>query len=270
MLKALAFGVCVAGLAVSTAQAHYGQRVWVDVDGSGKIVTYRGPAGDRPNPGGTNPYLPGEFSPWRIFARDMGDLGDLNQAVGDGSFDDDGVNYATQFAGYEAKPVPATTLSGTFRLDIVGEVKYFVPQIGATLAHYVPASTAFAGNAIPRFTVGDSATFGTSPLSEISVDSVCNAFTGGGHGHPQNTLVYPNQSSGNDLYDGIYALGLRLRNDNYTTSDTFYLILGKNASLENLQAAHDVAAATLVPEPASITLLAFTGLLLRRSRSRRN
>ena len=243
-------------LAASVAQAHYGQRVWVDVDSAGKIVTLQGPPGDSPTA-----YAASQFSTSRVFTRDMGPLGDIAAGVDDGGDDDDGVNYASAFPGYQATPFKSTAFAGTFQLDIVGEVQYF----DQATQRFVPVSRAFAGKTVPYFTVGDDSTFGASP-SDGSIVPAGHAFTTGTHYHPENVLNYPGMGDAPDAYDGVYALGLRLRDGGYTPSDTYYLVLGKNAPLTELQQADGVARSTLVPEPTALAAVGLAGLLARRRR----
>lgn len=242
----------------SFAEAHYGQRIWVDVTPGGKIVTQVGPAGDIPG----HTYTAAEFAPGRVFARDMGGLGNLNDGIDDAGEDGDGTNYATEFAGFEATKFPSRSFSGRFDEQFAGEVLFY----NAAQQRFDPVSVAFAGTGIPYFNVSDGITDGNSPTGNATV-ATGRAFTVGSHFHPTRVLLYPGgPTDANDAYDGVYALPMQLTAPGLATSDTFYLLLGKNASLNTIRAAQTVAEQTLVPEPAMLGLLSAAGLLLRRRR----
>lgn len=250
---ALLAGAC--GLS-SVAQAHYGQRIWVDVSPAGKIITETGPAGDAIG----YTYKATDFTPGRVFTRDMGGLGDLNDGIDDAGNDSDGVNYATEFPGFEQTKFPSTSFSGVINEQFAGEVLFY----NAAQQRFDPVSQAFAGQAIPFFSVSDGVTTGNSPTGSAIVPAG-RALTVGSHFHPERVLQYAGgPSDGVDAYSGVYALPMQLTGNGLTTSDTFYLLLGKNASLETLQAADTVAKQTLVPEPAMLGSMALAGLLLRR------
>lgn len=235
-------------LTSSFAFAHTGARIWVDLTPDGKLVTLGGPAGG----GAPGSYSPGDFHPERVFSRDMGNPGD----------DDVTENYVTNFPGYERTPFPSSAFSGDVGFDITGEPLYY--QSGA----FVPVSTAFATDT-PFFRIEDpnhaifTTTTGFVPGGK--------AFTAGSHGHPLYALfpVADLASNGPDQYDGIYALPLRLNLTSADPSETFYLLLGRNASGADLLAAENAMRATLVPEPGSLSLLATAGLAMIRRRPRR-
>ncbi len=286
----IAMGCLMAAPAIS--RAHFGQRVWVDVGATNQIQTYIGPPGDGP------PLSAGQFSLGRVFARDMGDNADINYTAllkpyptygspslipSDGDVDDDGLSYATDFPGYELKPFSSFASSATFNLSIVGQPLYYEKATLTSPAQFLPVSTAFAGKILPYFTVGatvrDPITGinyfqeGRSP-TDGSVVFACPAFSVGGHGHPDVSL-FPNvddPGSALDItdYQGVYALGLRLDAPGLLSSQTFYEVLGNEASqseiLDAARLANDTFAA--VPEPGSVGLLLAGSCLLMRRRPR--
>lgn len=217
-------------------QAHVGPRVWADVNTQGKIVTLKGPLG------GAGSYPPDQFLPSRVFVRDMGDPSD----------DDGPENYITEFPGYERTPHPTTTFSGTVYFDITGEVLYYNPS---SPTGFVPVSAQYpTGTPFFRVTSATGTSYYDSGTGLVPGGI---AFNVGSHGHPQYILQTPapyTYTNGPDLYDGVYALPLRLRLGSYTPSDTFYLLLGRNASSETLADA-ETAMNALVPEPTLIGAL---------------
>lgn len=228
----------------SVTAAHTGQRVWVDVNSEGKIITLEGPLG------GAGSFPANQFVPSRVFTRDMGNPGD----------DDGGENYLTEFPGYERTQYPTTSFSGTMHFDITGEVLYYQPT------GFVPVSTRYP-TGTPAFVVTNDNGSGEF-LSGTGFVSGGVALTVGSHGHPQYILQMPapfSFSNGPDLYDGVYALPLRLRLDGYTPSDTYYLLLGRNASAHTLADADAAMNAALIPEPATLGLVgAVASFALRR------
>lgn len=243
--------ICLMTLGVTSySHAHVGPRIWVDVNTEGKIITLKGPLG------GAGSFPPDQFSPSRVFIRDMGDPGD----------DDLTENYITEFPGYERTQYPTLSFSGTVYFDITGEVLYYNP---AAPTGFVPVSTQYP-TGTPFFRV-------TSAIGTSYYDSGTGLVTGGvafnvgSHGHPQYILQTPEPytyTNGPDLYDGVYALPLRLRLGSYLPSDTFYLLLGRNASSETLANAA-VAMNALVPEPASMGMMVGLSTILLRRRIHR-
>ena len=288
MKSTTALYVAIATVAVfgttRSARAHYGQRVWLDVAG-GKITTLTGPPGDSPAT-----YTPGQFSPGRIFARDLGEGGNVSYTTmlggplaSDGDEDDDGDHFQTNFPGYEKTPFPSSSFSGTFNLSFYGAPLYYVPGANNTPAHFLKVASAFAGKmnaagqplVTPSFTYdavvagpgGNTGVTITSPATDAATNAsqTIPAFTAGSHGHPLFTL-HPNPfDSGyngsatddvadSDEYDGIYAVGLRLSQGSLM-SDPFYLIVGKNVSLADIaDAATSRSAATLTALPGDADL----------------
>ncbi|GIW75576.1 MAG: hypothetical protein KatS3mg104_0639 [Phycisphaerae bacterium] len=238
------------GLGSTYTFAHVGPRIWVDVNTEGQIVTLKGPLG------GAGAYPPDQFSPSRVFTRDMGDPSD----------DDLTENYITEFPGYERTQHPTTSFSGTVYFDITGEVLYYNPSVPTG---FVPVSIQYP-TGTPFFRV--SSAIGTSYYdSGTGFVSGGIAFNVGSHGHPQYILQTPSPytyTNGPDLYDGVYALPLRLRLGSYTPSDTFYLLLGRNASSETLGNA-EVAMNSLVPEPSFVGLMISAAPFLLRRKVRR-
>jgi hypothetical protein len=240
----------VSTLGVSTlAHAHEGQRVWVDVGPGTKLVTLAGPDGGT---GIVSP--PAAYTPSRIFVRDMG------------ATDDDGVNYQTNFPGYERTPYPSGSMSGNISFDIDGPLLYFIEASGPNPAFFQPVSLAFASApAVPQFIIEDELTNAFVTSTGFVTGGV--AFTAGSHGHPVNTLSYPGVDDISDQYDGVYAVPFQLRGGGAAHSDTFFVLFGRNATLAELDNAEAVALATLVPEPSSLALFVIVfSTALRRNR----
>jgi hypothetical protein len=266
--------IAVAGVAVTSARAHYSQRVWVDVNAAGQIYTLVGPPGNSPAP-----YYPSQFTPGVVYARDMGgsDISYTTLLGGpyatDGDFDDDGDNFQSDFPGYEVTPFPSRSLSGNFYMGFVREAQYYIAGPNGTAGHFLPVSTALGGRTnaygevlpTPYFSIdvnvpnpngpGNIVESIVSPTSDATANPslTVTAFTAGTHAHPGMTL-HPNPLDDDyngsatdyvtdqDEYDGVYAIALQLSAPGYATSSPFYLVLGKNAPVSEIATAGTSAA----------------------------
>ena len=250
------------------AGGHYSQRVWVDVDNNGHLRSMVGPPGNAPFT-----YTSSMFFNSRVFARDLGGQDDVNYTTllggplsSDLDADDDGVNYESNFPGYEQVPFPTTAFTGTYGVAIVGHPLYYQPAAGTKAAAFVPVAAAFAGQTLPSFSLSNVVAEPDGTNEIVSMDSNGNgaasvpAFTVGSHGHP-DVVLHPNPEDDDyagpgddvtdaDQYDGIYALPLQLVGPSgspaATNSDVFYEVMGKNAPLAEVAQAGVVAENTLV------------------------
>lgn len=248
MKLASLFSFVAVSAVASLALAHGGPRVWIDGTG-GKIATFAGPYPDSGNAA--------DYHADRVFGIDM-----LN------AYDEDGVDYQTNFPGYQRLPGGSIPSPTTFSVDIAGEPLWYTPGAGGSAGAFSTLSQQFGTTGTPRFAV-------TNSLSEtiysstglVSGNAALTYTAAGSHGHLTYTLLGNNNGTTAGGLDGIYALPLQLRAPGLTTSETYYLVLGKNSDPAQLALAEQVLEGTLVPEPASLALFG-GGLLalLRRPR----
>jgi hypothetical protein len=223
----------------SLAAAHPGPRVWLSVD-NGKIVTYSGayPPGD-----------PANYQPSRVFTQMLADI------------EDD--TWETDFPGYQKVPggmIPAET---TFSYNITGPLLWFNDSGGSPFFETVAEH--FGGSPpIPQMAVTNEVFQTKVTSSGFVAGNSAFTFTGDDddHAHLAYTLL------GNGLVvgggpDGVYALQLQLTATGVTSSDTYYLILGKNASAADLAAAADaILPPASVPAASGWSLIAFALAIL--------
>lgn len=238
-MHVLLAGVVVAMFGAS-ALAHPGPRVWLNVE-SGKIKTYAGayPPGD-----------PSAYSLSRVFTQAMTD-------EGGGIFD-------TDFPGFQMKPGGTIAASTNFSYNITGALLWY----NAAGAKFETVAAHFGGTP-PQFDVTNEL-FQTKRTAAGPVGGdLAFAFNGaaGDHNHLTYTMLGDGTTPSNGP-DGIYALPLQLTSSGLTNSDTYWLLLGRNASAADLNSAAGVANQTLVPEPAAIALLGVLAPMLMRRREK--
>lgn len=208
----------------SGAFAHPGPRIWVNVEGS-VIVTYAGPY----PPGDPNDY---ELS--TVFTQPLGDVGsDI---------------WETEFPGYQQVPGGTIAAGTTFSYDITGPLLWY-NDAGGSCALFEPVEDHFADSPpVPQMAV-------TNELFQTEVTaggfvSGDAAFTYNGNAGDHNHLTYTLLGDGmlpGGGPDGIYALPLRLTAPGLTASQTFYLLLGKNASDSDFTSAAEAIANPPMP-----------------------
>lgn len=224
--------------------AHPGPRIWVGSE-AGQIFTYSS----------DNDVSPTTYTPSRVFGAELEDL-----VPGAGVF-------TTTFPGYEAKKTDAGLPSGT----VIGF------NIAGPLLRFDEASASFEPTAAPA-TPGAATQLAVSSGATVRVtgDAPASGFdfftynATGDHAHLSYTL-YGDGSGASDGASGVYALPLELTSASLSTSPVYYLLLGKDVEQDSalFGTAADVARTTLVPEPASMTLLLALGggaSLVRRRR----
>ena len=209
-------------VAVSSAAAHPGPRIWVNIE-DGQVVTNAGPY---------PPSDPSNYHRSIVFSQPLANEGD-------------GVWY-TEFPGYQEVPGGSIPVGSMFEYDIVGPLLWYDQDDPGRCPFFVTVSEYFAdAPPVPQMAITNEV-FVTAYTSDGFVDGdLAFAYNGGSgdHNHLDYTLLGDGMTAGGGP-DGIYALQLRLRSAGAVPSATFYLILGKNASEDSLQEAMNA-----LPEP---------------------
>ena len=218
------FAVCTFALVAPAffALGHPGPRVWVNVE-DGQVTTWRGPypAGD-----------PANYSPGRVFGERLVEDSEV---------------WATDFPGFQRAPggnVPAGT---NFSYDIAGPLLLYEPAAAGHAERFRTVARHFGAGQRPQMAVTNEL-FQTKFTGDGFVEGNL-AFTYGGGTSDHNHLTYTllaDGSTGGGGVDGIYVLQLRLRSEGLDPSETYFLLLGKNASDGQMTGAMSLAERTLV------------------------
>jgi hypothetical protein len=197
------------------ALAHPGPRVWVNVE-NGKITTWAGPY---------PPSDPSKYVRSRVFTQAM--------------TEDEGI-WGTDYPGFQMLPGGSIPSGTTFGYDITGPLLWYEPT------GFVQARVHFATPS-PQFGI----------FNELfQVKYTGDGFVGGDpafahngygdHNHLSYALLGDGTTPGGGTTDGIFGLQLRLNSDGLTPSDTYFLLLGKNAPPAALEGAAALARTTIV------------------------
>lgn len=200
------------GIFVSLAVGHGGPRIWVNVE-DGQVTTWTGayPPGD-----------PADYEPSLVFTQPL-------------TSDGDDIWYS-EFPGYQMVPGGGIPAGTTFSYNITGPLLWYNAGDENTCPFFEPVADQFgAAPPVPQMAV-------MNELFQVSITST--GFVSGDaafayHGNPgdHNHLTYLLLGDGVNIGggpDGIYALPLQLVAPGYTPSETFHLLLGKNASAGEL------------------------------------
>lgn len=249
----------------TAAIAHPGPRIWLGIE-EGKIVTYSS----------DNDTAPTLFTPSQVFL-----AGGLeNAASGDGqlrraSSDPSNPSYntwTTNWPGHQA--VPSTngfSTSNQLSYQITDALWVFDGNNFVSVEDHFGASAPQVRIAVNQPNPDPS---GPSTIT-VTTDTAGGAVEGDTffyygndttHAHPRYTLLGDGAMPGNGP-DGIYALTLQLTAPGLVASDPYVLLMAKNYSLNDPLYQQAIASAsTLVPEPATVSLLMLGGaaLLYRR------
>lgn len=218
------FALVTFALAVgaSTAGAHPGPRIWINIDNQ-QVTTY---AGNYP------PGLPEDYWRSRIFTQPLVD-------EGDDIWDND-------FPGYQMVPGGTIPVHTNFSYTIAGSLLWYnagdathAPKFQTVASHF--------GSGAPQFAV-------TNELLQTTYTGVANpatelAYTYNGGDGDHNHLTYTLLGDGTNPVggpDGIYALPLVFSSPGITTSDEFFLLLGKNVTTDQLDGAAALGRQTLL------------------------
>lgn len=216
----------IALLAVgSPALAHDGPRVWVDVV-AGKVVTLTS----------DNDLDPTVYTPGRIFTTELGELFGI---------------WTTEFPGYEVRRTGGSVNSGTvFGFNLTGPALYF--DTGTNT--YKTVQLAFgAPGPVPQIAVSQGASIRSTGGGPVAGFNYFAFFDEGDHSHLQYTLLGDGVNPVNGP-TGVYAISLELTSAGLTTSDPYYILIGKGVTQSDplFQTAKAVAEATLVSAPGDM------------------
>ena len=182
----------------SPALAHEGPRVWIDTVG-GKIKTYTS----------DNDLNPTTYTESRIFPTDLENVSGI---------------FTTDFPGYEVRRTGGSVASGTtFSFNITGPLLYF----DSANNRFITVQTSFGSpGPAPQLAISLSETFvitGNGPTAGFNFYTFNQV---GDHSHLTYTFLGDGQTA-SDGPVGVYVLQMNINSAGLATSDTFYLIVGK-------------------------------------------
>jgi hypothetical protein len=221
-LSSVAFlGVLVCG---TSAVAHPGPRIWVSID-SGKVTTYAGP------------YPPGDPANYHVafvFTQPLADEGDDV--------------WVTDFPGFQRVPGGAIPNGATFNYNITGPLLWYNPGNDALCPFFQPVQEYFAGSPVPQVAVTNENFQTRYTSSGFVAGDPAFAYNGsaGDHNHLAYTLLGDGVTPGGGL-DGIYAIPLQLTRSGSASSDTFFLLLGRRVTTDDLLFSADVMEFPRIP-----------------------
>jgi len=225
MIRFISLGLLLTLTAIPAADAHPGPRIWVSIN-SGKIVTYAGPY----PPGAASNYAPSTH-----FTQPLVNEGDNT--------------WVTDFPGFQRVPGGTIPTGTTFKYNITGPLLWYNDADLTICPEFQPVGEFFVtAPPIPQMAVTNEL-FQTKYTSTGFVAGDPTFEYGGAagdHNHLTYTLLGDGANPGGGP-DGIYALQLQLTATGFTASDTFYLLLGKNVSADDLADAMDVLISPSIP-----------------------
>jgi hypothetical protein len=204
-------------LLTATGLGHPGPRVWVHID-SGRIATFTGPF---------PPTLPSNYHSSRIFTQLLADLGD-------------GV-WETDFPGFQKTPGRGIPVGTQFRYNLMGPLLWFDTDDPSRCPYFESVAEHFQDiPPVPQMaTTNELFQFRITSSGFVAGDLVF-AFNGGDGDH--NHLAFTLLGNGTDAVDGpsgVYLLQLQLTGTGFTSSETFYVLFGKNVTPQELAFAAD-------------------------------
>ncbi len=205
--------------------AHPGPRIWVNID-DGTITTYAGPY----------PEIDlSNYEPSIYFAQPLAHQGDDV--------------WATDFPGFQRVPGGSIPSGTTFRYNIIGPLLWFVEDDPAQCPHFEPVAEFFEDMPpIPQMAVTNELFQTRITSSGFVMGDSAFAYNGGAGDH--NHLTYTVMGDGTNPVGGptgIYAIQLQLTSTGVSPSETFYLLLGKGVSTDDLTNALDFLQHPRVP-----------------------
>lgn len=209
-------------IAVAPAAAHEGPRIWLGNVG-GQVAAFTS----------DNDVDPTTYTPSRLFATEMQEFFGI---------------YTTEFPGYEVRQdggdiEPETT----FGFNIAGPLLYFDDATDA----FVTVAEMFGPpepGPVPQLAVSLGATIRVTGAGPVAGFNFFTFHEIGDHSHLSYTLLGDGVNAGSGPA-GVYALPLNITSASLMTSETNYLLIGKEVAESDalFQEAHAVAQATLVP-----------------------
>ncbi len=197
----------------SVALAHNGPRVWIGYS-DGKISTFDS----------DNDIDPSVFCQSRLFLSG----GEEESPESTGSFEDDPGSFTTMWPGYQVKPgTSAFSPTTQFGFNITGPLLKFDPQTDT----FRSVNDIFAGaSAIPKLVVSQNANIRFTSTGAVTGFNFIQANS---HAHLDLTYWGDGTQSGDGPAgsDGIYALPLELKATGFNSSDTYYVLMGKNVAV---------------------------------------
>lgn len=227
----------------SLAQAHDGARIFLG-NVNGQVTTYFG----------NNDQDSTSFVQQRIFTQPLPNF--LNTGI-----------YTTDFPGFQVVEGTGIPSDSTFSFTIAGPLYYFANYNASVgTGTFLPVAQAFAGGTIPQLAVSQEDMISITAEGRVSGFDFFTYNEPGDHGHNSYTL-YGNGTSASNGASGVYLLPLEVTGTTLATSETFYLLLGKDVAVPSVQmdAAVNAASAQFVPEPSiALFITPWAAILLRR------
>jgi hypothetical protein len=193
--------ITVLALSAVEASAHEGPRFWIGNVG-GKITTFRS----------DNDLNPTIYWPCRLFTTELELFFNVN---------------TTEFPGYEVRQSGGNVAVGTtFGFNITGPALYFDESSNTFVTTLQEFGLPQPG-AVPQLAVSLGANVRATSTGPVSGFDFFTFNSIGDHSHLAYTLL-GDGSTASDGPSGIYAISLNLTSTSLTTSETYYLLLGKD------------------------------------------
>lgn len=210
------------GIAVAPAAAHEGPRIWLG-NVAGQVATFTS----------DNDLDPTVYTPLRLFTTE------LQQFFG---------IYTTEFPGYEVRQDGGDVDAGTtFGFNITGPLLYFDDATDT----FVTVAEMFGPpqpGPVPQMAVSLGATIRTTNAGPVAGFNFFTFHEIGDHSHLSYTLLGDGVNAGGGPA-GVYALPMNVASATLATSETYYLLIGKEVAetAPLFLDAYAIAQITLVP-----------------------
>ena len=222
-MKSITVLMLISALTVSTVAAHEGPRIWIGNVG-GTITTFKS----------DNDLDPTVYTPSRLFTTEFEEIFGI---------------FTTDFPGYEVRQTGGNvTGNTTFGFNIVGPALYFDDATDTFIAVQAMFGPPEPGP-VPQLAITEGANRRDTAGGTVSGFNFFTFNSIGDHSHLSCTLL----GDGVNPVDGptgVYAIPLNLTSNALATSETYYLLIGKEVEVNDplYQSAITVAQVTLVPE----------------------
>lgn len=187
----------------SPTMAHTGPRFWIgNVDG--RITTYTS----------DDDHNPTVYTPCRIFGTELTNLAGI---------------YTVQFPGYEVRKDGGNVSPGTtFGFNLTGSALYF-DEITETFVTVEEMFGPPEPGPVPQIAISQGANIRSTNGGPVNGFNFFTFNSIGDHSHLSYTLLGDGVTA-SDGPSGVYAISLELTSTSLTTSDIYWLLIGKDVA----------------------------------------